>query len=138
LRSAEQNPLVSEAIYILDASAIMALVRRETGFERVEAALGSSVISAVNYSEVVAKLCDRNIPSDLVETQLSALQLDIISFDEDQAVNAGSLRAQTRALGLSFGDRACLALAIMKRGVALTADRVWESLDIGVEIVVIR
>lgn len=67
---------MSETIYILDASAIMALVRRETGFERVEAALGSSVISAVNYSEVVAKLCDRSFqPCGLMSLVLMKIRL---------------------------------------------------------------
>ena len=129
---------MAETLTILDASALMALVHREAGHQRVEAVLGSSAISAVNFSEVVAKLCDRGIPLDLVHIQLSALQLDVIGFDEDQAVKAGSLRPQTRSLGLSFGDRACLALAMIKRGIALTADRTWAGLDIGAEIELIR
>ena len=47
-------------------------------------------------------------------------------------------RNVTRAAGLSLGDRACLALAKSQGGLVLTADRVWATLDIGVEIELIR
>jgi ribonuclease VapC len=41
-------------------------------------------------------------------------------------------------LGLSFGDRACLALAKSLVAPALTADRSWARLDLGIAIEVIR
>jgi PIN domain nuclease of toxin-antitoxin system len=48
--------------------------------------------------------------------------------------------AQTRPLGLSLGDRACLALARRERLPALTADRIWLQAGtlIGVEVRLIR
>ena len=129
---------MSKSLYVLDASAIMAVVRKETGCERVEAVMNSALVSSVNFSEVVAKLSDYGIPIDIVQGQLSALQLEIIDFDTNQALKAGSLRSQTRASGLSLGDRACLALALTTGTVALTADRIWESLDIGADVELIR
>jgi ribonuclease VapC len=51
---------------------------------------------------------------------------------------AAQLWSQTKAFGLSLGDRACLALAIDQKAIALTADRVWANLQIGVDIQVIR
>jgi ribonuclease VapC len=40
--------------------------------------------------------------------------------------------------GLSFGDRACLALAISRGEPALTADRAWLDADVGAELAIIR
>jgi PIN domain nuclease of toxin-antitoxin system len=39
------------------------------------------------------------------------------------------LRITTRGRGLSFGDRACLALANSLGATILTADRTWAGLD---------
>jgi ribonuclease VapC len=45
------------------------------------------------------------------------------------AVFAGWLRPATRTLGLSLGDRGCLALAQAQRGAqVVTADRLWKEL----------
>ena len=48
------------------------------------------------------------------------------------------LRALTRAHGLASGDRACLALARRLGLPALTADRTWAELGLGISVVVIR
>lgn len=45
--------------YVLDVSALLCLFNQEEGQDRVLAALGESVISGVNYFEVVAKLVER-------------------------------------------------------------------------------
>ncbi len=44
----------------------------------------------------------------------------------------------TQPLGLSLGDRACLALALGRQIPAVTADRTWARLKIGVPVQVIR
>jgi ribonuclease VapC len=51
---------------------------------------------------------------------------------------AVQLWPQTKAFGLSFGDRACLALAIDQKAIALTSGRVWANVQIGVDIQLIR
>ncbi len=45
---------------------------------------------------------------------------------------------QTKFLGLSLGDRACLALAMEEQAIAVTADKAWAQLALGVSIQVIR
>ena len=47
---------------------------------------------------------------------------------------AGRLRAVTRTEGLSLGDRACLATAILLGVAVLTSDRSWLRLDLGVPV----
>ena len=44
----------------------------------------------------------------------------------------------TRARGLSFGDRACLALGLALRASVYTADKSWKGLRVGVRIHVVR
>lgn len=126
--------------YALDASALLCLINQEEGQERVRAALAESVISAVNYSEVIAKLVERGGAVAAVSRALEHLHLAVVDFDRASAVEAGALRQTTRAAGLSFGDRACLALAKTRGLTALTADQAWACLDdvVGVTIELLR
>ncbi len=123
---------------VIDASALLALLQDEPGAERVAEALTEAAISAVNLSEVVAKLRDRGFEADKAREAVGLLPLNVIAFDTDQAIEAGLLRGPTRTLGLSLADRACLALAARSDRTALTTDRAWARLDIGIAVDVIR
>jgi PIN domain nuclease of toxin-antitoxin system len=122
-------------VFVLDASAILALLQDEPGADRVARVLDGAVASAVNLSEVACKLADHGMPLDLIQTALGELGLDIRPFDTDAAYQVAVLRPLTRAAGLSLGDRACLALAGNLAGVAITADRTWSKLDIADTVV---
>ena len=123
---------------VLDASAVLAFLKREAGAEVVERHLRSGIISAVNVSEIVAKLAEQGMTENEVGTSLERLGLSIVPFDEQRAVNAGMIRPSTKPLGLSFGDRACLALARELGLPALTADRRWSGAKVGVDVRFIR
>jgi len=123
---------------VLDASALLVLLNNEPGEEQVRNALGIAVMSAVNHSEVVAKIVERGGTLKMVATMLDPLRVDIIPFDREHAMAAGGLRAVTRAGGSSFGDRACLALAATRQLTVLTSDRAWRNLDLAIQINVIR
>jgi PIN domain nuclease of toxin-antitoxin system len=123
---------------VLDASALLALLGGERGADVVAGALPGAVISAVNLSEVVAKLTERGMPDREVRRALDGLGLDVQAFDREQAYLAGQLRTGTRSTGLSLGDRACLALGQRLKTVVLTADRQWEAVRAGVDVQVIR
>lgn len=123
---------------VLDASALLALLNAESGAQLVEDVLPESVISAVNLAEVVTRLSAVGMPEGEVRDALRLLGLRTIPFDEQQAFQAGLLYSHTAALGLSLGDRACLALARRTAATALTADRAWAELDLGLEIKLIR
>jgi ribonuclease VapC len=124
--------------YVLDASAVLALLRQETGHERVTEVWSTAIISAVNLSEVVAKLADFKMPAPLIALALQDAREKAIDFDVGQAFEAGVMRPLTSDKGLSLGDRACLALALARGGTAITADRVWRDINVGIEIEVIR
>jgi ribonuclease VapC len=123
---------------VLDASALLALLNQEPGSEAVAEALPGAAISAVNLSEVVAKLVEAKMPGAAVRAILQPLDLDVQPFDAEMAYAAGALRAATRKLGLSLGDRACLALGKLMIRPVLTTDRAWAGLDLGVTVNAIR
>ncbi len=115
--------------YVLDASAVMCLIRGEPGADTVKAALSQSCMCAVNLAEVVAKMSELGMDAVLVARVLDPLQLKIVPFDAVLAHASGMLRPATKALGLSLGDRACLALAAGLGAIALTTDQVWGALE---------
>lgn len=124
---------------VLDASSILAVLNEESGAARVEAAIrAGAAVSTVNLSEVIAKLADSGLDEEAVREALGNVQMAVVSFDDDLAYRAGLLRPLTRGVGLSFGDRACLALAQRLGLPAMTADRAWSDLAVGVTIEVIR
>ncbi|MBU6199916.1 MAG: type II toxin-antitoxin system VapC family toxin [Xanthomonadaceae bacterium] len=123
---------------VFDASAVLALLNRETGWQTAEAALGDGCISCVNVCEVLARLIERGVPEKTAWEILQALELESVPFDDAHAREAARLRPGTRKQGLSLGDRACLALARTLKRPALTADRAWSSLDAGVDVRLLR
>ncbi len=136
--AAKPNENLPVAEVVLDASAVIALLRRETGSDVVASALPGALISTVNLSEVAVWLSDAGVEDDAVRQTLDALMLDPRAFDSETAFSSARLRKTTRKKGLSLGDRACLALASHLKLPALTADRVWTELDIDVDVVLIR
>jgi PIN domain nuclease of toxin-antitoxin system len=122
---------------VLDASAVLALLRDEAGGAEVDARLSGAKLSAVNLAEVAQRLNDQ-WPDELVASVLAKVPYDVVDFNASLAIRAGLLRRVTRAKGLSLGDRACLALAERENLPVLTADRAWAELDLAVEVVLIR
>ena len=126
---------------VLDTSAVLAQLWSEPGGDVVNRNIDNAIVSAVNLAEVFTKLIERG-PIEAAETQMAILQnespIEIIPFDEAQSIICGRLRTKSRSLGLSLGDRACLALAITEAANVLTADRVWADLGLGVKIELIR
>ena len=123
---------------VADASAVLALVKGEPfrGFD--PGRISGATVSTVNLSEIISTLIGDGLSEELVYAAISPLELRIVSFDESQARAAARLRTATKHLGLSLGDRACLALAIALKMPAATADRAWSKLRIGAEILLIR
>jgi PIN domain nuclease of toxin-antitoxin system len=124
---------------VLDASAILAVLQNEPGNEVLtDEVLAESMASAVNLAEVQTSMVRRGVPEDEAWMKASVPVGQVIDFTEGQARAAGSLVAKTRTLGLSLGDRACLALALELKAPVYTADRSWKKLSLDVPIHVIR
>jgi PIN domain nuclease of toxin-antitoxin system len=127
---------VSEVV--LDASALLALLNREPGHEEVARIISRAAVSAVNLSEVVAKLAESGMPGEEIREALEGLALETHDFGRELAFQAGLLRPLTRSRGLSLGDRACLALGRQLDLPVLTTNRAWEGLDLGIEVRLVR
>jgi PIN domain nuclease of toxin-antitoxin system len=95
-------------------------------------------MSSVNLAEVATFFTNRGVSVNEVRDMLMDLDLHTVPFDDGMAYDAAALRLSTRQFGLSLADRACLGLALREGLSALTADRVWSDLDIGVEVRLIR
>lgn len=126
------------AEWVLDASAVLAGLRKEVGGELVLPVMETSLLGAVNLAEVATRLLDLGASAADIDGLPERLRCEVVPFDEGLALGAGRLRMQTRHLGLSVGDRACLALAQREGLPVLTGDRAWAKLDVGVEVVLIR
>lgn len=109
--------------FTLDASDILAILLDEPGGDYVYAQLADSQISTVNLSEIYATLIDSGMPVEEIEAIIDPLPFRIRSFREPHARQAAQLRPLTKSLGLSFGDRACIAQSIFNGLPILTADR---------------
>jgi ribonuclease VapC len=123
---------------VLDASALLAVLNQELGYKIVEEQLSNAIISAVNLSEVITILTQIGIELETAETLTAEIVSQIVPFDHVHAVTAAALRNLTKAQGLSLGDRACLALAKLKKLPVLTADKAWGRLELGINIQIIR
>lgn len=123
---------------ILDSSAFLALINNETGKDVVEPLLHHAIMSSVNVSEVVSELNTKlSIPESQIQKILSLIN-EIYPFDKPLAVSTGLLKQNHLHLGLSLGDRACLALASHLSLPVYTANKIWSKLDTGITIYQIR
>ena len=123
---------------VIDASALLAVLLDEPGAECVIDIMRGSSISAVNASESFQRAVDRGFAASSVMILLRQFEIDVIAFDVSQALLAADLRARTKSIGASLGDRACLALAVTRGCPVYTGDRKWAGLDLGLDIRMIR
>lgn len=118
---------------VVDATAVLAVCKKEAGMEEARRKMRGGFISAVNLSEVYCIALKVN-KRQLVDAIVQAAELVVVPFDKQLASLAASLESQTRDRGISFADRSCLALGMHKQLPVLTADHVWGELDLNVEL----
>lgn len=123
---------------VLDASAVLALMHGEPGAENVARRLTGAVMSVANAIEVGTRLVDRGASFEEAWDALDRLDIELVDLDVQLGAAAVELRNLTRTHGLSLADRACLALAVREGLPAVTADRVWSTLDVGCKVELIR
>ncbi len=129
-------------LYVMDASALLALIQGERGSDVVDALIvqNECVASSVNIVEVGTRLVDKGLAPVHLARALKELDVQAIDFDLEQALHSATMRVSTRQAGLSLGDRACLALAKVMKGTAVTADSAWVDVaeSVGVKVLMIR
>src|SRR3970040_880330 len=124
---------------VLDASALLAYLQQEKGYEMVDNALDKgAAISTVNLAEVYRKIVSEECNLEEVSPRLKALGLIILPFDEDEAKISAELYPIGKSLGLSLGDKACLSLGLKLGLPVLTTDKTWSKINLEIDIRVLR
>jgi PIN domain nuclease of toxin-antitoxin system len=123
---------------VLDASALLAFLFGEPGHQAVAELIPGSCISSVNFAEVLGRFARDGHDVRRVAKRLEDAGIEVVPFVADDAAVAASLRPTTDPLGLSLGDRACLALALTRSLPAITADQAWRKVKVGVDIRIVR
>ena len=123
---------------VLDASAVLAVLQEERGQEVVLPHLHGGIISAVNYSEVLKKSAEYGKDIERVRAILASFMLLIVPFDEVRAVEVAQIWSVGRRKGLSFADRACIALAMSRNATILTTEGGISSVELPVKVTKIR
>ncbi len=130
---------MADAVSVLDASAMLAYLNKEKGWERIRQVLldGHVRMSVVNYAEVVNILSRVQRSTEVFREDFSRLDIALVPMDEELAYQTGLLKTRTAQWGLSLADCACLVLARQINAVALTADSAWAKLkaDFNVELI---
>lgn len=124
--------------FVLDASAVIAVLRDEPGADSVWPLLQGSLISAVNLAEVLCASRRRGIPPEKDAETIRKMQVQVVPFDIGQAQMLAGILLETIGSSVGFADRACLALAKSRGMVALTGDHDWLKHDVGVEVQLFR
>ncbi len=111
---------------VLDTSAILVLLSMEEGHEVVDENLENAIVSSVSLSEIITVLAQKGLKHEDVAQSLKDTFPQIEEFNAAQAIIAASFVEPE----LSFGDRACLALAKYKNIPILTANKAWQELKL--------
>ncbi len=125
-------------MFVLDASAVIAVIRREAGAEIVVPHLRHGIMSSVNASEVLYQSVLRGDTVQAARAGLERLQFTVIPFSMEHAATLASIYPATLGGNISFADRACMTLALERGLPVLTGDHEWADLDIGIKVKLFR
>jgi PIN domain nuclease of toxin-antitoxin system len=124
--------------FILDSSVILAVLRNERGGRTAAEFALDSTMSSVNVAEVVTKCVELGVPPDAAIAFIGDRNITVVDFGYDDATFTGRLQVVAPKGVLSLGDRACIATAVRLNATAVTADRVWATLDLDCPVELIR
>jgi ribonuclease VapC len=123
---------------VLDASAILAILRKEKGADHVKRRLRGAMVSSVNIAEVLCVSRTRGASPEVDAWMLDSMELERVPFDEDHARVVASIFRETSGGNIGFADRACLALGLLKGLPVLTGDGEWKNYKLGIEVELFR
>lgn len=124
---------------VLDASALIALFAKENGYQLIKKYMKDGVISSVNIAEVYKYCIEiQGLAEEDAKTLIKLSDIKIIDFCHEQALISANVIHKTKTYGLSLGDRACIALAMLKNYSILTCDRIWQKLDLNIQFIIAR
>ena len=120
--------------YLLDASALLALIFDEPGADQIRGVFDQCRIHSANLAEAMRKMVYLGMPADEVISRIAELHLEMITeLAWEEAAAIARLGTEAKRLGLSLGDCLCLAVAATTGTVVVTADRRWSEIQ-GVDV----
>ncbi|MEO6866986.1 MAG: PIN domain-containing protein [Gaiellales bacterium] len=124
---------------VLDASAALAALQGEAGAVAVDALFEtqSCAMSAVNMSEVTARLFAHGATIRQARSIVGSLPIRVLPFDEYTGELTAALLAPTKPYGLSIADRACIATGVQYDAPVFTMDRAWASVDVAAVVITV-
>jgi len=122
---------------VIDASTVLAVCQQEAGADTARDKMRCGLISTVNVSEVYQKSMERGkLP--IAEAIIRTANLQVSEFSDEHARYAAELAGATKKMGVSFADRACIALAMAESLPVLTGDRKWLEIPTQIKIELFR
>ena len=108
--------------------------------DRADAVINRAAMTTVNLAEVVGHFAKLGADQAEINLLLAGLPIAYVEPDGELAIDAGLMRPVGERMGLSLGDRFCLAQAKRTGATALTADRAWQVIaePLGVDVELIR
>lgn len=125
--------------YIFDASTLICLFAKEPGLDQVKKYLPNAIMSSVNAAEVYKHCLDKQeLDIESAERLMQISGVEIIDFANNDAKESALLYKHTKQYGLSFADRACVALALSSGYPIVTCDKIWSKLDLDIKVIQVR
>lgn len=124
--------------FVLDSSVILAFLFNEPGGTNLLELLEfPCVLNSVNFSEVLIKLKSRGMLNDKLRLLIEQSGIEIIAWDSAMAWMAQELNIPF-GKGLSLADQVCITTAAYFKCPVVTADTLWSTLSLPVEVKLIR
>lgn len=123
---------------VLDASALLAFLFKETGHEIVAGYLDDCCISSINLLEVASRFSRDGLDPEPVLETITSLGIKIIPFEASHILPIAKLAKVGKEHGLSQADRICLGTGLVMELPVLTADKVWQDIELDLEAIVFR
>jgi ribonuclease VapC len=131
-------PNLVSHLAVVDSSVLLAVLLGERGSELAIPILEGALLGTVNLTEVHTRMISLGATAAHAWDRILNFHCEISPLTQTQARIAAELVTTTRPLGLSLGDRACLALAIERKAKVYTTDRAWKRLNLEIPVEVIR
>lgn len=123
---------------VLDASALVAWIYRETGYQVVARALPVAVAAVPNVVETLARSAERGYDASGEElfADLQEMGLAVEPVLVEDTLRASELIIESRKLniasghGIALGDALCLAVGERLNLPVIGGDKAWDKLDL--------
>jgi len=126
---------------VMDASVLLAVFFNEPFHPDIPRLFDNAVITTFNLAEAVnSVLIKKGGDETLIWNFLGNFVQNHYPLDDDLSFEVIKMTKLAKPLGLSLGDRYCIALGKVLKIPVYTADRVWKDLEesVGVAINLIR